>query len=63
MSATCDQCAESAFGGVTLCPLHSEAEAMKDLLIDLVGGRFTMYEIGVRASAILARIDGDTPDA
>ena len=78
MSATCDACAESAFGGVSLCPLHAEAEAMRDVLrvaIDqtvsgsglctgcLVKSGHTSDCFLADARAILARIDGDTPDA
>ena len=46
MSATCDMCrkwgADDAFSGVTLCPLHAEAEAMRNVL----AGAFTPLEDG-----------------
>ena len=66
MSATCDQCSESAFGGVTLCPLHAEAEAMRGALrrvLALTEGQVYFTGWHAEARVILARIDGDTPDA
>ena len=76
MSATCDKCEwgsnPAAGSPVLLCPLHAEAEAMRGLLRRLVGewderkGPHLIDVLGAVIAAsrpILARIDGDTPDA
>lgn len=67
----CSACRDSDFtNAIVLCPLHAEAEAMRDVLARLVEstdrvfpdarGLFPAVE---EARPILARIDGDTPDA
>ena len=75
MSATCDQCyevmhpTEPGEYAVLLCPLHAEAEAMRDVLkgiLAVAGMDFrpgVVDEMALVARPILARIDGDTPDA
>ena len=80
MSATCDKCYyRHMANSVTLCPLHAEAEAMKDLLRDLVRfadapaqGQTVESEAALVSQALyslafrarlILAIDGDTPDA
>lgn len=70
MSATCDKCEGiySVSDGrwhISLCPLHAEAEAMRDVLARAVrlveqGSVLAIAGAGVAAAArpILARIEG-----